>query len=108
MTEKPPPEILAARAAAERRLATLRGCALLVGVEEYAAFDPTHGRDLLAGRNDVLSYWKVCRRLGYRAEDIRVRTSPILTKEEILQAETELGLERRRGKTRAEVAAIVQ
>lgn len=60
--------------------------AVLIGVEDYASF-PDEG--LRAGRNDVLAMWKVCRRLGYQPEHIRIRTSPRLTPEDLERAEVE-------------------
>ncbi|MFT3765093.1 MAG: caspase family protein [Minicystis sp.] len=71
--------------------ASTRPCrALLIGVEHY----PHHaGKDLRAGRNDVLAFWKVCRRLGYQPGDIRVLTSPVLTMQDLVWAEIELSPE---------------
>jgi hypothetical protein len=81
--------------------------ALLIGVEHYPAYP---GKELLAGRNDVLAFWQVCRRLGYKPENIRVRTSPRLTKEQILAAEVDLALTdvENRNKSREEVAEDVR
>ncbi len=72
---------------------TRKGCALLIGVEDYSAYDPRGGKNLLAGRNDVLAYWKVCRRLGYPVENIHLYTSPKLTLADIVHAELEVGPE---------------
>jgi hypothetical protein len=63
------------------------GRALLIGVEHYPHH---HGKDLRAGRNDVLAFWKVCRRLGYPPQDIRVLTSPPLEMQDLVWAEIEL------------------
>lgn len=100
-----PPEAAAKLAEAKRQLATVGGCALLIGVETYPGLPPD--KQLFAGRNDVLAYWRVCRRLGYRARHIRMLTSPVLTRDEILQAEVDLALERDPHRTQAEVSAEV-
>jgi caspase domain-containing protein len=100
-----PPEAAARLAEARRQLATIGGCALLIGVETYRGLAPD--RQLFAGRNDVLSYWRVCRRLGYRARHIRMLTSPALTRDEILQAEVDLALEREPHRTRSEIEVAV-
>jgi hypothetical protein len=65
-------------------------------------------KQLLAGRNDVLAYWKVCRRLGYRPEHIRALTSPTLTPADILRAEQELAPELHPKKSAREVEALVE
>src|SRR5215470_18060953 len=85
-----PPEAAARLAEARRQLATVGGCALLIGVETYQGL--ASDKQLFAGRNDVLSYWRVCRRLGYRARHIRALTSPVLTRDDIIQAEVDLVL----------------
>jgi len=100
-----PPEAAAKLAEAKRQLATVGGCALLIGVETYPGLSPD--KQLFAGRNDVLSYWRVCRRLGYRARHIRALTSPVLTRDEILHAEVDLALERDPYRDRADVEAEV-
>lgn len=76
--------------------------AVLIGVNAYKNFPD---QALRAGRNDVLAIWKVCRRLGYRPEHIRVRTSPALTVEDIKDAEVELSLAQpeNTGKSREDV-----
>lgn len=96
-----PPEAAARLAEAKRQLATIGGCALLIGVETYQGLPPD--KQLFAGRNDVLAYWRVCRRLGYRARHIRALTSPVLTRDELLQAEVDLVLERDPHRTRPEI-----
>lgn len=80
--------------------------ALLIGVEDYAHFND---QKLRAGRNDVLAMWKLCRRLGYRPEHIRVHTSPRLTAQEIKDAEVKSWLSRpeNTGKTMNEAQAAV-
>jgi Caspase domain len=96
-----PPEAAARLAEAKRQLATIGGCALLIGVETYQGLPPD--KQLFAGRNDVLAYWRVCRRLGYRARHIRALTSPALTRDQILQAEVDLVLEREPHRGRPEI-----
>lgn len=100
-----PPEAAARLAEAKRQLATIGGCALLIGVEAYQGLPPD--KQLFAGRNDVLSCWRVCRRLGYRARHIRALTSPMLTRDDILQAEVDLVLEREPHRTRPEIEGEV-
>ncbi len=100
-----PEELRPVVEAAGRLFSRLGGCALLVGVEDYGCFDPTGARNLRAGRNDALVFWKVCRRLGYRF--IRVLTSPRLTREEIIQAEIELSNESDAPETAEAIAARV-
>lgn len=100
-----PPEAAARLAEARRQLATIGGCALLIGVETYQGLPPD--RQLFAGRNDVLSCWRVCRRLGYRARHIRALTSPMLTRDDIIQAEVDLVLEREPDRTRPEIESEV-
>lgn len=55
--------------------------ALLVGVDDYRAYDRSKGNpagtsDLRAGGNDVLAFYRTCRRLGIPKENIHVLTSP--------------------------------
>jgi hypothetical protein len=88
-----PAPVQDALAKAKKTFAGLGGVALLVGVESYLAYDSTGKKNLLSGRNDVLAYWKVCRRLGYKAEHIRVLTSPKLRMQDLLWAEQELAPE---------------
>lgn len=102
MQKEPSDKNAAAGAPAEKGLVinkdgknsfTRKGYALLIGVEDYSAHDPSGRANLFAGRNDVLAYWQVCRRLGYPLENIHMYTSPILTKEDIVNAEMEVGPE---------------
>jgi hypothetical protein len=93
-------------AAAREQLSRLRGGALLIGVEDYRAYDGTGGKDLPAGRNDVLAYWKVCRRLGFT--HIRALTSPVLTEDDLVRAELELVPELSPGETADQVRARVK
>lgn len=60
------------------------GYALLIGVEKYEYLGPD--KQLLAGRNDVLAYWKICLRLGYTPGKVRALTTPKLTRDEVLLA----------------------
>ncbi|HMG25110.1 MAG TPA: caspase family protein [Kofleriaceae bacterium] len=100
-----PPEAAAKLAEAKRVLSTVGGCALLIGVETYQGL--AADKQLFAGRNDVLAYWRVCRRLGYRARHIRALTSPVLTPDDILHEEVHLALEGDPHRTRAEIEADV-
>lgn len=84
-------------AAARGLLSRIGGVALLIGVEDYSRHDPERGKDLLAGRNDVLAYWKVCRRLGYT--HFRLLTSPALEPADLIRAERELAPELHPGET---------
>jgi hypothetical protein len=88
------------------------GYALLIGVDDYSTFDasaqkPKGTSDLRGSRNDVRTFWKLCRRIGIKAENIRVLASPAIaaadlegalpenvgtaTKEEILDKAAWLG-----------------
>lgn len=101
-----PHAVLPVLAAAREQFSRLRGGALLIGVEDYRAHDPTGGKDLPAGRNDVLAFWKVCRRLGYT--HIRVLTTPVLTEDDLVRAELELVPELSPGETADQVRARVK
>lgn len=76
--------------------------AVLIGVENYPHMP---GQELLAGRNDVLAMWQVCRRMGYKPQHIRVCTSPVLDKAQIVEAEVALALSlpESRGKSQEDV-----
>ncbi|XYI01559.1 caspase family protein [Sorangium sp. So ce1128] len=78
------------------------GAALLVGVETYDGLDAD--KQLHAGRNDVLAYWKVCRKLDFMPQNIRVLTSPVLTEQDLIWAEMELHPEDGEATVRARVA----
>lgn len=55
-----------------------KGSALLIGVDDYSAFDPA--MSLKGSREDVLKLYWMCRRLlGLSRENIRVLASPPLT-----------------------------
>lgn len=84
-----------------------RARALLIGVEKYENLGPE--KQLRAGRNDVLAFWKVCRRLGFAPENIRMLTSPKLEVEDITWAEQELRTElpEYTGKSDDDIAARV-
>ena len=50
--------------------------ALLIGVQDYKAYDPSGAADLPAGVNDIGAFCRMCRRLGLPMENIHVLTSP--------------------------------
>jgi hypothetical protein len=59
------------------------GYALLIGVDDYSAFDasrrqPIGTTDLEGSRNDVRAFWRQCRRLGMKPANIRVLASPVI------------------------------
>lgn len=60
------------------------GFALLIGVETYTNLP--QDKQLFGGRNDTIAFWMVCRRLGYLPENIRVLTSPRLTRDDLISA----------------------
>lgn len=93
-------------AAARELLSRIRGVALLIGVERYRDHDKEGGKDLLAGRNDVLAYWKVCRRLGYT--HFQVLTTPALEEEDLIRAELELAPELHPGEGKEETRRRVR
>jgi hypothetical protein len=105
MSETMPAEAADRLAEARDYLRQVGGCALLIGVETYDGLPAD--KQLLAGRNDVMSYWKVCRRLGYRPTEIRVLTSPRLTKDDILRAERDLAPELHAGKSEEQLEKLV-
>ena len=80
------------------------GYALLIGVETYDGLSPD--KQLHAGRNDVLAFYKVCRRLGMPPENISLLTSPVLDKQQVAQAELELSRETNPAKPPTNKAAI--
>lgn len=84
------------------------GHALLVGVEDYRAYDPSGKRNLLSGRNDVLAFWKVCRKLRYEPQNILLLTSPMLTEDDLFWAERELAPILHEGKTNDEIRDLVR
>ncbi|APR79433.1 Hypothetical protein A7982_04780 [Minicystis rosea] len=64
------------------------GYALLIGIDDYSAFDRSREQelgtsDLLGSRNDVRTFWRLCRKLGMRPENIRVLASPPLAFDEL-------------------------
>jgi hypothetical protein len=69
--------------------ATLRssGYALLIGIEAYRSFDAQGRFDLPAGRNDVLAFYRVARKLGFSANRIRVLTTPLLEPRQLMEME---------------------
>lgn len=59
------------------------GYALLIGVDDYSAYDrsmnlPPGASALLGSVNDVRAFWRICRKLEMKPERIRVLTSPQL------------------------------
>jgi len=82
--------------------------ALLIGIEDYGSYDSTGKSNLLAGRNDVLAYWKVCRRLGYKPQHIVILTTPKLDPQWIIDAEIELGPELHRGQSAEDIRRLVK
>lgn len=62
---------------------TNEGYALLIGVDDYSAYDnsrqqPAGTSNLLGSRNDVKVFWRILRGLGMPASHIRVHTTPEL------------------------------
>jgi hypothetical protein len=60
---------------------TNHGYALLIGVNDYAAYDasrdqPKGTSDLPGSVNDVRAWWALCSALGFRPENVRVLASP--------------------------------
>jgi Caspase domain len=57
------------------------GYALLIGVDDYSTFDKSSGQpvgthDLYGSRNDVRTFWRLCRLVGIKPANIRVLASP--------------------------------
>lgn len=86
-------------------MTTRRARAMLIGIEEYEPL----GKDkyLRAGRNDVLAFWKVCRRLGFDPQNIHVFTTPVLTQQDLLWAELEIRDELPEPKSEKEIEDLV-
>lgn len=64
------------------------GYALLIGVDDYSAFDRARGQelgthDLPGSRNDARAFWRTCRELGMKPENIRVLVSPPIDHREL-------------------------
>jgi Caspase domain len=53
-----------------------RSFVLLIGVDDYSAFDPTHSKNLPGSVNDVEAWFRFCVRRGIPRENIRVLASP--------------------------------
>ncbi|MFO0592395.1 MAG: caspase family protein [Polyangiaceae bacterium] len=100
-----PPSLRLAARTAKERLAALGGYALLIGLNDY---DDPAIENLRGGRNDVLAYYKVCRKLGYKR--VRMLTTPVLTEDEIVRAEIELApvIAKNRKVTEEEIRANVR
>jgi len=82
-------------------------CALLIGIETYDD-ERLEDKQLFAGRNDVLAFWKVCRRLKMRPENIVCLTSPMLDIEDFIWAEQELSEELHDGQSNEKIDYIVR
>jgi len=84
-----------------------QSAALLIGIEAYENLGAD--QQLRAGRNDVLAFWKVCRRLGFTPTNIVLLTSPVLEVADLVEAEQELGsaLSEYAGKTDEEIETMV-
>ncbi|MFO0587517.1 MAG: caspase family protein [Polyangiaceae bacterium] len=54
-----------------------KGYALLIGVDDYRAFDSTGAQDLPGSVNDVMAWRSTLLRRGYDADNIRVLVSPV-------------------------------
>lgn len=72
----------------EKNMFTSNGYALLIGIDDYSAYDASVGQakgtsDLPGGRNDVRAFWRICLDLGIQPENIRVLTSPELKHDEL-------------------------
>lgn len=65
------------------------GCALLIGVDDYSAYDRSGARDLKGSCNDVRTFYRLCRALGMKPANIRVLTSPRLDVGELEGADPE-------------------
>lgn len=63
-------------------------CALLIGIDDYSTYDrsrdaPVGTSDLPGSRNDARTFWRLCRLLGMRPENIRVLASPPIDFQEL-------------------------
>lgn len=56
-----------------------KGYALLIGVDDYSAYDPTRSLDLPGSVNDVMAWRNTLLRRGYDADNIRMLVSPVPT-----------------------------
>lgn len=73
------------------RATTNQGYALLIGVNDYSAFDKSEGNprgksDLPGSVNDVQAWWTLCKALGFQPENIRVLTSPAIHSDKLVGA----------------------
>lgn len=73
---------------------TNEGYALLIGVDDYSAFDTSSNQatgtsDLAGSRNDVRSFWRLCRLIGMKPANLRVLTSPPIDFHELEGASAE-------------------
>lgn len=53
--------------------------ALLIGIDDYRAYDPSGASDLHGSRGDVAGWWALTRQLGVPAANVRICTSPKLS-----------------------------
>lgn len=88
------------------------GFALLIGVDDYRAFDASRGQpegnsDLPGSRNDARAFFHHCLRLGFRPENIRVLTSPRLDPRELEGAVAENLGEATEAEIRAQLTWLV-
>jgi hypothetical protein len=56
-------------------------CAVLIGVNDYSAYDTSMNlspgtSDLPGSQNDAAVFWRVCLKMGFSPERIRILTSP--------------------------------
>ena len=73
---------------------TNEGYALLIGVDDYSAFDRSSKQtigtsDLKGSRNDVRAFWRLCRLIGMKPANLRVLTSPPIDFHELEGASSE-------------------
>lgn len=57
--------------------------ALLIGINDYSATDPSGGSDLKGALNDVRTWWRMARKLRIPVQNIRVLTHPRIEKKEL-------------------------
>lgn len=61
----------------------LNNYALIIGVQEYRAFDPGGGSDVAGALNDARAMVHECLAMGFSSERIRVLTSPVLSASDV-------------------------
>ncbi len=57
--------------------------ALIIGIHDYLAFDPSGNANLPGARNDARAWVRSCLSIGFSPENIRVLTSPVLSAGEL-------------------------